>query len=224
MVGTVTGMITENVHPMFSACHKCKYLFTFRQRGSQIPHFIHQTVSLNEPELIRRCVEGDAKAQRQLFDGFVGPMLRLVSRYVRDTADGEDIVMMAFTKVFNNLRAFTNNGEGALGGWIRKIVINEALMWLRRRHNFVLTEISEIGNEVSLDDFSQLPAEDIVRLVNQLPDGYRTVFNLSVIEGYDHAEIAGLLGIGEGTSRSQLFKAKALLKKMLTQEGFQYGT
>lgn len=151
-------------------------------------------------------------------------MLRLVSRYVRDSADGEDVVMMAFTKVFNNLKGFNNNGEGALGGWIRRIVINEALMWLRRRNNFIMTEISEVGNEVSLTELSQLPAEDIVRLVNQLPDGYRTVFNLSVTEGYDHAEIARLLGITEGTSRSQLFKAKALLKKMLNQEGFHYGT
>jgi len=186
--------------------------------------FHHQTVSLNEPELIRQCVAGDAKAQRELFDRFVGPMLRLVSRYVRDSADGEDVVMMAFTKVFYNLKEFSNEGEGALGGWIRRIVINEALMWLRRRHNFTMTEISEVGNEPSLTELSQLPAEDIVRLVNQLPEGYRTVFNLSVTEGYDHAEIARLLGITEGTSRSQLFKAKAQLKKMLTQEGYHYGT
>lgn len=151
-------------------------------------------------------------------------MLRLVSRYIRDSADGEDVVMVAFTKVFHNLRGFTNSGEGALGGWIRQIVINEALMWLRRRHNFIMAEISEVEKEVSLTELHQLPAEDIVRLVNELPDGYRTVFNLSVVEGYDHAEIARLLGITEGTSRSQLFKAKAQLKKMLTQEGYQYGT
>lgn len=104
-------------------------------------------------------------------------------------------------------------------------MINESLMWLRRRHNFHLTEtLDETTPEPSMDQFSQLEAEDIYRFITELPTGYRTVFNLSVVEGYSHQEIAESLKITESTSRSQLFKAKALLKKLLTQEGFHYGT
>lgn len=110
-------------------------------------------------------------------------------------------------------------------GWIKKVMINESLMWLRRRHNFHLTEsLDEHTPEPELKQFSEMEAEDIYRFISALPTGYRTVFNLSVIEGYSHQEIAESLSITESTSRTQLFKAKAMLKKMLTQEGFQYGT
>lgn len=151
-------------------------------------------------------------------------MLRVASRYVRDKADAEDVFMMAFMKVLANLNGFTPQGQGSLQAWIRKVVVNEALLWLRRRHNFQMMENLEEGHAVELTELSRLPAEDIIRFVNQLPDGYRTVFNLSVVEGYAHHEIAELLNIAESTSRTQLFKAKGLLKKMLTQEGYHYGT
>ena len=98
-------------------------------------------------------------------------------------------------------------------------------MWLRRRHNFNLTEaLDENLPEHDLSQFSQLEAEDICKMISNLPTGYRTIFNLSVVEGYNHQEIAKMLSIAESTSRTQLFKAKALLKKILTQEGFHYGT
>lgn len=152
-------------------------------------------------------------------------MFRLASRYVKTTVDAEDVLITAFTRVFTNIDDFTYRGEGSLEGWIRKVVVNESLMWLRRRHNFNMTEaIDEEHGHVDLEAFSQLPADDILRFVAQLPDGYRTVFNLSVIEGYDHAEIAAMLGITESTSRTQLFKAKSQLKKMLSREGIHYGT
>lgn len=151
-------------------------------------------------------------------------MLRVACRYVRNHADAEDVLMMAFTRVLANLDRFGSQGPGSLQAWVRRIVINEALMWLRRRHNFSMTEVLEEGHSVDLTSLSRLPAEDIIRFVDQLPDGYRTVFNLSVIEGYSHPEIAALLSITESTSRTQLFKAKSLLKKMLTQEGYHYGT
>jgi RNA polymerase sigma-70 factor (ECF subfamily) len=108
---------------------------------------------------------------------------------------------------------------------MRKIVVNESLMWLRRSHNFNLTESLEASlPEPDLNAFSEQEAEDIYYFITQLPTGYRTVFNLSVIEGFNHAEIAGMLQISENTSRSQLFKAKTMLKKMLIQEGYHYGT
>lgn len=132
---------------------------------------------------------------------------------------------MAFTKVFAHIGSFQDRGDGSLEGWIRKVVVNESLMWLRRRHNFNLTESIDSNTDyIDLGGFSELPAEEICRFMAELPNGYRTVFNLFVIEGYNHAEIAGMLEISENTSRSQLYKAKALLKKILTREGFQYGT
>ena len=186
--------------------------------------FYHQTSHLNEPELIRACIHGDPKAQRRLFDHYAGPMLRLACRYVRETADAEDLLMMAFYRVFANLASFENRGEGALHAWIRKVVINEALMWLRKRHNFNMTENLETAHTVELTELDMLSAEDLAQVIRRLPDGSRTVFNLYVVDGYSHAEIATLLNITESTSRTQLFKAKASLKKMLTQEGYHYGT
>lgn len=186
--------------------------------------FYRKMHRLTEPELIRSCLSGDQRAQRELFDRFAGPMLRVASRYVRNRVDADDVLMMAFARVLANVNQFTPQGTGSLQAWVRRIVINEALMWLRRRHNFNLTETLEENQTIELTDLSQLPVEDILRYVNRLPDGYRTVFNLCVVEGYSHAEIAVLLNISESTSRTQLFKAKSLLQKMLTQEGYHYGT
>ena len=134
-------------------------------------------------------------------------------------------MITAFTKVFHHVDGFSYKGEGSFKAWIKKVMINESLMWLRRRHNFHLTEsLNQSEPEPSLEPVSEMDAEDIYRFVTALPTGYRTVFNLSVVEGYSHQEIASSLGITESTSRTQLFKAKALLRKILTQEGFHYGT
>ena len=188
-------------------------------------HFRLKAIPLKEPELIAKCKKGDRKAQEALFERFSDRMFWLTRRYILSVADSEDALIMAFTKVYANIGSFTDRGEGSLEAWIRKVVVNESLMWLRRRHNFNMTESIESENEyVDLNDFSMLAPNDIARFIAGLPNGYRTVFNLSVIEGYSHLEIASMLGISESTSRTQLFKAKALLKKILTQEGYHYGT
>jgi RNA polymerase sigma factor (sigma-70 family) len=152
-------------------------------------------------------------------------MYRICLRYIKSQADAEDVLISAFTKVFRSMKSFSSQGEGSLEGWVRKIVINESLMWLRRRHNFNLTEcLDETLPEPDLGQFCALDAEDIYKMISDLPMGYRTVFNLNVIEGFSHQEIATMLAITESTSRTQLFKAKAILKKILTREGYQYGT
>lgn len=134
-------------------------------------------------------------------------------------------MIIAFTKIYSHVTGFTYSGKGSLEAWMKKIMINESLMWLRRRHNFHLMEtLNESVPDQELEQFSQLSTEDIYQFITQLPTGYRTVFNLSVVEGYSHQEIALALDITESTSRTQLFKAKTQLKKMLTQEGFHYGT
>jgi RNA polymerase sigma-70 factor (ECF subfamily) len=180
---------------------------------------------LNDSELIRRCQNADPKAQEELYERYADRMYRVCLRYIKSQVDAEDVLISAFTKVFKSIKAFTSQGDGCLEGWVRKIVINESLMWLRRRHNFNLTEcLEETLPEPDLSQFSALEAEDIYKLISDLPMGYRTVFNLNVIEGFSHQEIAAMLAITESTSRTQLFKAKAILKKTLTREGFQYGT
>ena len=145
-------------------------------------------------------------------------------RYVTGD-DAKDCVVMAFTKILQSIAAFQNKGPGSLEGWMRRIVINEALMCLRRNHNLNLTESIEPGvTECDVTELSDLESGEILRMISTLPVGYRTTFNLAVIEGYSHSEISKLLGISESTSRSQLFKAKSLLKKMLIQGGYRYGT
>jgi RNA polymerase sigma factor (sigma-70 family) len=180
---------------------------------------------LKEPELIRCCQQADPKAQEILYLRYADRMFRQASRYLKSQNDAEDSLVKAFNKVFIAIKNFTYQGEGCLEAWIRKIVTNEALMLLRNRHNFNLTESLEEGlQEPDLNSFTELEASDILALIGGLPTGYRTIFNLNVIEGYRHQEIAQLLSISESTSRSQLCKAKSLLKKMLKQEGYSYGT
>jgi RNA polymerase sigma factor (sigma-70 family) len=180
---------------------------------------------LEEIELINSCQQTDPKAQKQLYTQYSDKMFRVGFRYTKSEVDAEDVLIVSFTKVFSSINTFKYQGVGSLEAWIRKIVVNEALMWLRRRHNFNLTEtIDDTFPEPDLKQFSESGAADIYKMITHLPTGYRTVFNLNAIEGYNHEEIAGLLGITESTSRSQLFKAKTILKKMLTEEGFQYGT
>jgi len=180
---------------------------------------------LQEHEIIRGCQKGKREAQEELFNLYSDRMFRLSCRYVKQGADAEDIVIRVFNKVFEHISGFKYEGAGSLEAWIRKIVVNESLMWLRKRHNFNMTEsIEECAPQIDLALLSELEAQDIYKLIGQLPIGYRTVFNLFVIEGYSHEEIATMLNINEGTSRSQLYKAKSLLKKTLSKEGFQYGT
>ena len=133
--------------------------------------------------------------------------------------------MRTFVKAFNKVDGFTYRDEGSFEGWLKKIVVNESLMVLRKQYNFNMTEaLDDRIEEPDISSLSSLDAADILQFIAQLPMGYRTVFNLYAIEGFDHAEIAKQLNISEATSRSQLFKAKALLKKMLTREGYHYGT
>jgi RNA polymerase sigma factor (sigma-70 family) len=191
-------------------------------------HLTNKTVNigtLNETELIKRCKKADPKAQEWIYGQHADSFFRMVMRYVKNREDAEDVLITAFTKIFNRIDSFSYQGDGSLQGWMKKVVINEALMWLRRRHSFALVDsVNELTEEESLETLSTMDAEDIYQMITQLPTGYRTVFNLYVVEGYAHQEIAAMLSITESTSRTQLFKAKALLKKMLTQEGFGYGT
>lgn len=147
-------------------------------------------------------------------------MLGLCTRYV-GVSDAEDVLVDAFFKVFDNLDSYKN--EGSFAGWIRRIVVNEALMFLRKRKRRPHTD--EITASLAVKDTRYtaedlLQAEDILEVLEQLPEGYRTVFNLYVIEGYKHREIADLLGISINTSKSQLILARKRMRELLASIGY----
>ena len=168
---------------------------------------------------------GSTAAQKYLFDLLADPMMAVCCRYVKNRADAEELLLDGFYKFFSHLTEFRYQGEAALYAWIKTIMVRQCLMFLRRRHAFsVLVRADGGAEDVSCDAdaLSTLSAAEIFDLIVQLPVGYRTVFNLHVMEGMEHKEIAQALGIAEGTSRSQLNKAKQLLQKMLLQKGVQY--
>jgi RNA polymerase sigma-70 factor (ECF subfamily) len=142
-------------------------------------------------------------------------MFGVCRRYVKTVENTEEVLMLAFCKVFKKIDTYS--GNGSFEGWIRRVMVNESLMFLRKNYRFNehadITELPVIAVEVSVED--ELAAKDILNLLEQLPTGYRTVFNLYVIEGFKHREIAEQLGISINTSKSQLILAKKKLQKMI---------
>ena len=179
---------------------------------------------MNIPDLIKEAKNGSTAAQRYLFDLLSDRMLMVCRRYVRNQQDAEELMLDGFYKFFKSLPELNYQGDGALHSWVKRIMINECLMFLRKKNAFVVVS-EHVAETVALEEdaLNKLSAAEIFNLVVQLPAGYRTVFNLYVIEGMNHGEIAGLLGISEGTSKSQLSKAKSLLQKMLMQQNIKYG-
>lgn len=169
---------------------------------------------MTEKELILACKKNKRKAQQKLFDLYSPKMNGVLMRYLKSKEYREDVLIEAFFKVFSNLDRF--RGEGSFEGWIRRIVVNEALMFLRKQHNFNMTlEITDFDQPVKMNVVENLAAQDILKLMNELPTGYRTVFNLYVVEGYKHREIAELLGVSINTSKSQLILAKKRMQDIL---------
>jgi len=162
---------------------------------------------------------GNAACQKEVFNRYAKRMLGVCNRYARNEADAEDILQDSFIKVFDKIHQF--KAEGSFEGWIRRIIVNTALKkyTLRRFEKEVSGYEIKENNEAGIDAaaYAHLTEKDLLHLVNNLPDGYRLIFNLYVIEGYQHEEIATMLGIQPGTSRSQLVKARLLLQKQILQ-------
>jgi RNA polymerase sigma factor (sigma-70 family) len=170
---------------------------------------------LTDKELIEGCIREDRRCQMELFRRFAGKMMAVCRRYARHELEAEDILQDAFIKVFDNLDKF--EFKGSFEGWIRRIVVNTALKNFQRA-SFQKEQMGlESFDEQSLDPeaVSNLQEEELMDLISKLPDGYRVVFNLYVIEGFSHKEIADMLEIGESTSRSQLVKARKMLKEQI---------
>ena len=168
-----------------------------------------------ETELIQGCKRQKAKTQRELYDKYSAIMLGLCRRYVKDVQEAEDVMIKGFMKVFAKINLY--EGKGSFEGWIKRIMIHEALSYLRRNKSMYLeTEIEAADKELDFDRLTnELEAKDLMDMINALPSGYRTIFNLYAIEGYSHKEIGELLEISSNTSKSQLSRARMYLKKKL---------
>lgn len=175
---------------------------------------------MDDTTLVEECVKGNARAQRMLFDKFAKKMLGVCLRYAKDMEQAEDVLQDGFVKVFFKLRDFKN--EGSLEGWIRRIMVNTALDQIRKNGKLLGdTSIDDVGYKIENNDmiFENLVAEDLMKLVQAMPDGYKVVFNMFAIEGYSHSEIADTLGISENTSKSQYSRARAYLRERLERHG-----
>ncbi len=171
---------------------------------------------MDERELVKDCLREKLSAQRQLYELFAPPMLGVCYRYTKSMADAEDVLQEGFIKVFRHLQQYKREGE--LGAWIRRIMVTTAINYLKKnaryQHELVFTD--EPLHAVSADDPElRLEAKELAALIRQLPPGYQTIFNLHAVEGYTHVQIGTLLGIQEGTSRSQYARARALLVSWL---------
>jgi len=171
-----------------------------------------------EDELIKGCLRRDPSAQKLLYDTYSSKMYGLCYRYVKDSMEAEDVLVTAFMKVFDKIHQFKS--EGSFEGWIRRIVVNEALTYLRRHRSMYLeTELEQADREPDYNALSDhLEAEDLLKMIQELPTGYRIVFNLYAIDGYSHKEIAEQLGISENTSKSQLSRARTYLQRVLVEQ------
>jgi len=174
-------------------------------------------------KLIKEAKHGIAASQKCLFDQFSDKMMLVCRRYLKNNEDAEEALLNGFYKFFKNLGSFQYNAEARLYVWLKKIMINECLMMLRSKSVFTMvTEDAVTDMQLEEDALNNLSAKEIFELIIELPVGYRTIFNLHVIEGMNHKEIAAIAGITEGTSKSQLSKARSLLQKKLLQNGLDY--
>jgi RNA polymerase sigma-70 factor, ECF subfamily len=171
----------------------------------------------DEQQLIREAISQNRQAQQMLYTKYASKMLSVCRQYVKDVQHAEDVMITAFMKVFTNLNKFEN--KGSFEGWIKRIMIHECIDFLRVKKNFFnhndIDEVIFSEKEEAFDMGGDYDIDDIQLLIDNLPNGYKMVFNLYVIEGYKHHEIADLLKINEGTSKSQLSQARKMLQEQI---------
>jgi RNA polymerase sigma-70 factor (ECF subfamily) len=176
-----------------------------------------------EQKVIELAVENNRHAQHEIYTKFSPKMLSVCRQYIKDIHQAEDIMITAFMKVFTNLKNFEH--KGSFEGWIRRIMVNECISFIRVQKKVKFIEDENYFEESFNNIESQFSVEDIQFLIDNLPDGYKMVFNLYCIEGYKHQEIATMLGINEGTSKSQLSHARKMLKDQVNKlKNYSNGT
>jgi len=166
-------------------------------------------------DLIEKCKAADRKAYELLYKQFASKMLGVCLRYATDKMEAEDMLQNGFIRVFNKINDY--RGDGSFEGWMRRIMVHSAIEYYRKHHKMVKVDIEESGYEQSVNAVaaSSLEAKDLLKMIQELPAGYRMVFNLYAVEGYSHREIAEIAGITEGASKSQLSRARTILKQRI---------
>lgn len=171
----------------------------------------------NHDELIQRCLQGDRQAHYQLYRQYSRSMYNVGYRIVNSEEEAQDVLQEAFISAFRSLKFY--RGDSTFGAWLKRIVVNKALNQLKKRkaERFPDDERWDVKEEETPDEFENFPftVEKVKNAIKQLPDGYRTVLSLYLLDGYDHGEIAGILGITESTSKSQFNRSKKKLKELL---------
>ncbi len=169
---------------------------------------------MTEQELIAGCQKGDSKAQKVLYERYASMMFGVCMRYLKNDMDAEEALLNGFMQIYKHIERF--EAKGSFEGWVRRIMVNEALGFLRKKeplHLAIEDGYTQIADQNGADN--QLAEGELLAMLHSLPAGYRAVFNLYAIEGYSHKEIADMLNITEGTSKSQLSKARAMLQRKL---------
>jgi len=180
---------------------------------------IVRLTSVNEIDIIEGCKTGKREFQKTLYMRFSAKMLGVCLRYSKSREEAEDLLQEGFIKVFRNIQHYT--ATGSFEGWIRKIMVNTALEAIRKKkidyHAFDVSDAEE-PQELFPDVFDKIAVKDLLRIIQDLPIGFKTVFNLYAIEGYQHKEISDMLGISESTSRSQLTRARQILQQKIKNQ------
>lgn len=187
---------------------------------------MHYPLDERDEELLKGIRLGEQSAMKSLYDTYIGYLRGVVTRYVPDTAISQDILQETFVRVFTLLDSFEYRGKGSLRAWMTRIAINESLGYLRKEKRTVLLDDQKLSDleDSETEEYCEenleandIPVEQLMDFIKALPDGFRMVFNLYVIEGKSHKEIATLLGISEGTSASQYHRARKRLAQMVME-------
>jgi RNA polymerase sigma factor (sigma-70 family) len=184
--------------------------------------FLERTFTIDE--LIKCCKAGERKACEMLYKQFASKMLAVCMRYAVDKMEAEDMLQNGFVRVFKKLDDF--RGDGSFEGWMRRIMVHASIEYYRKHHKMMqVVDIDDPGYEPSIDPIAaaNLNARDLLAIIQQLAPGYRMVFNLYALEGYSHKEIAEMMNITEGASKSQLSRARTILKELIAKtDGKRY--
>ncbi|MDB5273037.1 MAG: polymerase subunit sigma-70 [Chitinophagaceae bacterium] len=182
--------------------------------SKQTPLF-QQSMALTD-ELVKKCINNEPAAQKELYKQLSGKLFAICYRYTKNKAEAEDWLQESFIKIFSNLKSF--KFEGSFEGWAKRIAVNHILSDFKKKKALKFTdELEENTLTIEAEAPSNFGKEDLIRFINLLPEGKKLIFNLYVIEGYSHKEIAETLNINEGTSRGQLAKAREQLIEIHTK-------
>ena len=185
-------------------------------------HFNYSEVKMEqEEEIYRGCLRGDNRSRKELYNQYAGKLLAIGLRYLGDRETAEDVLHDVFIQVFGSFDKFSYRGKGSLLAWLSRIMVNTSLEHLRKaKISDEMVSIDTLQDDiVDADSVDLIPEEVLMRFIQELPDGYRTVFNLYVLEGYSHKEIAEMLDITEVTSRTQLSRARIWLQNRIKEKG-----